>query len=117
MITYETIKSYREKVEEELADAKETLSKLKEEASVHERAIIEFNVQIFTLDQLLNVKPEVEMPIVDEEIMAEEHAKRLDFFPDKDPEEFFKERQEITYKTESKSNVDMIDALNRQETD
>lgn len=115
MVTYETLKTYLEKVQAEMADTEENLAKAKALVARMEKKSYTLGGQIVTLQGLMNIEespPVVEMPLVDEETMQENFDKRLDFFPGKDPEEFFEHRQEVSYKREADETLKKVHELN-----
>ena len=116
MITYETLKTFLGKVKESqaeiekmLAIASDSVEKLEKDHNVHQG-------QIITLEQLLDIEnnpPTVEMNIIDEDTMSEEHENRLGFFEGGTPNGFFEERKDATYKREAVDTAHKIDELNK----
>ena len=70
--------------------------------------------QVMALEQLMDASPLTEIPIVDEEMIAKAHDKRLDMFDGVTLEEFLEERKEVVYKREAMDFVDTIDAINNE---
>jgi hypothetical protein len=118
MVTYETLNQFLGKVRAALDETQTQirhttglLAELRKQEAVQQG-------EIFAIEELMNIErnpPVVEMPMVDEEQMKEQHDKRLDFFPGQDPEEFFANRQEGTYKREANETVDLANEFNSQE--
>jgi len=124
MIPFKTLEAFLEKCEGAYEDVRkarddklESIKQLEKDRGLMRDQLIAISAQMDTLKELMNIQdnpPLVEIPMAPEEDIEELFDKRLDMFEGIGPDEFYKKRQENTYKKEAMRMVEDLDAINRQ---
>lgn len=118
MITYETLKTYKDKCETALNQVADSLVATQESLEMLEKQQIAIEAQIETLDNLMDVEenpPIVELPFSGTENIEELFENRLVTHGDLAPEETYQNRQDV-YRKEAMETVEALDAANRAES-
>ena len=120
MITYETLKTYKEKCEAALGEVSDAIVEARESLEMLEKQQIAIEAQIETLNNLMNTEenpPIVELPFAGPDDIEKVFDKRLETYDGSPPEEIYGERQDNVYLKEAMEAVDKLDAANRDNSE
>lgn len=114
MVTYETLKTFKDKCDAALEEVAKSLDAARADVEMLNKQGVAISAQIDTLEQLMDVEnnpPIVELPFVGDGDIEEAFSKRLETHEGKPEEEVYKDRQ-VVYKGEALETVDALDVLN-----
>lgn len=119
MITYETLKTYKDKCKGALQEVVDAIAEAEKSLEMLGRQGIAITAQIETLETLMDREgspPIVELPFVGPEDIEEMFDKRLDTHDGSSKEEAYQERQDV-YRIEAMESVEALDELNNRGED